>query len=78
LRLAAQEESELVRCALLRLPEAQRTVLVLRYCEGLKLREIADILEIPETTASSRIAVGLAQITRLLEPEFDEMKGRIC
>jgi RNA polymerase sigma-70 factor (ECF subfamily) len=77
LRLAAQEDCELVRCALLRLPEAQRTVVVLRYCEGLKLREIADILEIPETTASSRIAVGLAQITRLLEPEFDEMKGKI-
>ena len=78
LRLASREECELVRCALLRLPEASRAVLVLRYCEGLKLREIADILEIPETTASSRIATGLAQITRLLEPQFDEMKGKIC
>jgi RNA polymerase sigma-70 factor, ECF subfamily len=77
-RLASQEECELVRCALLRLPEALRAVLVLRYCEELKLREIADLLEIPETTASSRIAVGLAQITRLLEPQFDEIKGRIC
>jgi RNA polymerase sigma-70 factor, ECF subfamily len=74
LRLAAQEECDLVRCALLRLPEAHRAVLVLRYCEGLKLREIADILEIPETTASSRIAVGLAQITRLLEPQLRGMK----
>jgi RNA polymerase sigma-70 factor (ECF subfamily) len=78
LRLAAREDCELVRCALLRLPEPHRAVLVLRYCEGLKLREIADILEIPETTASSRIAVGLAQITRLLEPQFDEIKGKIC
>lgn len=70
--LAAQEESELVRQALLRLPENQRAALVLRYCEGLKLREIADVLEIPETTASSRIAVGLVQLTRLLEPELRE------
>jgi RNA polymerase sigma-70 factor (ECF subfamily) len=68
--LAAQEETELVRQALLRLPENQRAALVLRYCEGLKLREIADVLEIPETTASSRIAVGLAQLTRMLEPEL--------
>jgi len=78
LRLAAREDCALVRCALLRLPEPHRAVLVLRYCEGLKLREIADILEIPETTASSRIAVGLAQITRLLEPQFDEIKRKIC
>jgi RNA polymerase sigma-70 factor (ECF subfamily) len=78
LRLAAQEECDLVRGALLRLPEAHRAVLVLRYCEGLKLREIADVLEIPETTASSRIAVGLAQITRLLEPQFDEIKAKVC
>ena len=77
-RLATREECELVRCALLRLPEAHRAVLVLRYCEGLKMREIADILEIPETTASSRIAVGLAQITRLLEPQFDEIKRKFC
>jgi len=77
-RLASLEECELVRGALLRLPDAHRAVLVLRYCEGLKLREIADILEIPETTASSRIAVGLAQITRLLEPQFDEIKGKVC
>jgi RNA polymerase sigma-70 factor (ECF subfamily) len=78
LRLATREECELVRCALLRLTEAHRAVLVLRYCEGLKMREIAEILEIPETTASSRIAIGLAQITRLLEPQFDEIKGKTC
>jgi len=70
--LAVQEECELVRRALLRLPEAARSAVVLRYCEGLKLREISEILEIPETTASSRIAAGLAQITRILEPDFPE------
>jgi RNA polymerase sigma-70 factor (ECF subfamily) len=78
MRVASREDCDLVRGALLRLPETHRAVLVLRYCEGLKLREIADILEIPETTASSRIAVGLAQLTRLLEPQFDEIKGKIC
>ena len=76
LRLAAKEERELVRCALQRLPESLRVALVLRYCEGLKLREIAEILEVPETTASSRIAAGLAQITRILEPQFDHTRAQ--
>jgi len=65
------EDCELVRRALLRLPEHNRAALVLRYCEGLKLREIAEVLQIPETTAASRVAAGLAQITRILEPQFD-------
>ncbi|HVV71991.1 MAG TPA: sigma-70 family RNA polymerase sigma factor, partial [Verrucomicrobiae bacterium] len=47
-RAAQSEESDLVRGALLQLPELYRTVLVLRHYEGLKLAEIADVLEIPE------------------------------
>ncbi len=65
------EDCELVRGALLRLPEHNRAALVLRYCEGLKLREMAEVLQIPETTAASRVAAGLAQITRILEPQFE-------
>jgi RNA polymerase sigma factor (sigma-70 family) len=71
-RAASSEECELVRSGLLLLPEISRTVLALRFCEGLKLREIAEILELPETTVHSRIAVGLAQITRILKPQFKE------
>src|SRR5262245_59504383 len=55
-QLAAREEGELVRHALLRLPEIYRGVLVLRHYENLKLREIAEILEIPEGTVNSRLA----------------------
>ena len=64
------EECALVRSSLLRLPEISRTVLALRYCEGLKLREISEILDLPESTIHSRIGVALAQITRLLEPQL--------
>ena len=46
------------------------TVLVLRHYENLKLREIADVLDIPDGTVNSRMAEGLAQLTRLLEPQF--------
>lgn len=67
---AIDEECAIVRASLLRLPEISRTVLALRYCEGLKLREISEILELPESTIHSRIAVALAQITRILEPQM--------
>ena len=76
-QMAEREEGELVRRALLQLPEIYRGVLVLRHYENLKLREIADILEIPEGTVNSRLAEGLAQLTRILEPQFDERRGRL-
>jgi RNA polymerase sigma-70 factor, ECF subfamily len=72
--LALREEGELVRRALLRLPEIYRSVLVLRHYEGLKLREIAEVLEIPDGTVNSRLAEGLAQLTRLLEPQFGRQR----
>lgn len=69
---AGNEEAELVRRALMKLPEIYRTVLVLRHYEGLKLKKIAEILEIPEGTVNSRMAEGLAKLTRLLEPQLRE------
>lgn len=71
-QVAQAEDGGLVRQALMRLPAESRVVLVLRYCEGLKLREIAEILDLAPPTVHSRIATGLAQITRLLEPKFRE------
>jgi RNA polymerase sigma-70 factor, ECF subfamily len=68
--LEAQEEAELVRRALISLPENYRAVLVLRHYENLKLREIAEVLDLPEGTVCSRIAEALSQLTRLLEPAF--------
>ena len=69
---AGNEEAEMVRRALMKLPEMYRTVLVLRHYEGLKLKKIAEILEIPEGTVNSRMAEALAKLTRLLEPQFRE------
>ena len=57
------------------MPEMYRTVLVLRHYEGLKLRKIAEILEIPEGTVNSRMADALGKLTRLLEPQFREPKA---
>jgi RNA polymerase sigma-70 factor (ECF subfamily) len=67
---AKLEEGELVRRALAQLPEIYRTVLVLRHYEGLKLAQIAEVLEIPEGTVNSRMAEALIRLGRLLEPQF--------
>jgi RNA polymerase sigma-70 factor, ECF subfamily len=75
--LAAREEAELVRQALMNLPEHYRAVLVLRHYEKLKLREIAEVLQIPEGTVNSRMAEALVQLTRLLEPSLAPAKTKM-
>ena len=73
-RMIEQEESELVRNAVLQLPEMYRTVLVLRHYEDLPFAKIAEILEIPQGTVSSRMAEALAKLARILEPELREQR----
>jgi RNA polymerase sigma-70 factor, ECF subfamily len=67
--LAQQETAETVREALMAISETYRSVLVLRHYEGLKFREIAEVLGIPEGTVKSRMADGLSQLAVLLQPE---------
>jgi RNA polymerase sigma-70 factor (ECF subfamily) len=71
--LAERERGELVRWALMRLPETYRTVLVLRHYQDLKFREIADVLEVPEGTVKSRMAEALKQIGLLLKPKLADV-----
>jgi RNA polymerase sigma-70 factor (ECF subfamily) len=66
-RAESQERGELVRRALAELPEHYREVVVLRHYEGLKFREIGDVLSIPEGTVKSRMAEALGQLNRLLK-----------
>jgi RNA polymerase sigma-70 factor, ECF subfamily len=65
-RLVAHERAETVRRALLELSEPYRVVVVLRHYEGLKFREIADVLAIPEGTVKSRMAEALSQLSDIL------------
>jgi RNA polymerase sigma-70 factor (ECF subfamily) len=71
--LAERERNELVRWALMQLPETYRTVLVLRHYQDLKFREIADVLEVPEGTVKSRMAEALKQIGLLLKPKLADV-----
>ncbi|MCI0538912.1 MAG: sigma-70 family RNA polymerase sigma factor [Verrucomicrobiales bacterium] len=72
---ATNEEGELVRRAVLRLPEIYRTVVVLRYYEHFKLVKIAEILEIPEGTVNWRLSEALAKLARIFEPELGESRS---
>lgn len=53
------ERRSAVRRALSALPRDQREVLLLKEYEGLKFREIADVLGVPESTVKSRMYAGL-------------------
>lgn len=53
------ERARALRSALEELPEAQRTVIILKEYHGLKFREIAEILDAPESTVKSRLYHGL-------------------
>jgi len=61
-----REAQEAVRQAIEKLPISHRIVVVLFYLEGLALREIADILEIPEGTVKSRLHYARESLRGLL------------
>ena len=57
-----------------RLPEAQRTAVVLRHVEGLPTSEIAEILGCPEGTAKSHVSRGLTRLRALLTESGGEVR----
>ena len=67
-QLVEDERADAVRRALVQLAEPYRVVVVLRHYEGLKFREIGDVLGIPEGTVKSRMAEALTQLNQRLRP----------
>ena len=66
--LEAAERRRAVQRALTRLPNDQREVLLLKEYVGLKFREIAEVLEVPESTVKSRMYAALDAMRASLEP----------
>jgi RNA polymerase sigma-70 factor (ECF subfamily) len=58
-----------VRCALARLPEDQRVVVIMRHYDGLKFHEIAQILGCPVSTVKSRMAAGMQRLSQMLSKQ---------
>ena len=65
-QLADREAADIVRTVLQQLPEAQRSVFVLAEAQGLKYREISEILGVPVGTVKSRMNAAVGTLRGLL------------
>ncbi len=61
------ELKSLLQKALSQLPEEQRLVVIMKEYEGLKLREIAEVMAISENTVKSRLYYALGSLRKILE-----------
>nr|HID13551.1 RNA polymerase sigma factor [Anaerolineae bacterium] len=70
-RLAEEAERQrILQCAIDSLPLNQRVVVVLYYLEGLSLKEIAYVMDIPEGTVKSRLHYARERLRKaILERE---------
>jgi len=68
-RVVRNEIRERVRAAIERLPDREREVLVLKEFEGLRYREIAQLLGIPLGTVMSRLYTARKHLAAVIEGE---------
>jgi RNA polymerase sigma-70 factor (ECF subfamily) len=66
------ERSQHVREAILALPPASRSALILREYEGLSYREIAETLKIPIGTVMSRLNYARKRLRAILAPYLED------
>lgn len=66
---ALSPDETAVRQALADLPLEQRAALVLHYFADLPVREIAQVLDVPEGTIKARLSRGRAALSRTLSEE---------
>jgi RNA polymerase sigma-70 factor (ECF subfamily) len=60
-----EERRQCVRASVDRLPDFLRQVVILAYYQGLKYREVADILDIPVGTVKSRLHAALVKLQEM-------------
>src|SRR5690349_16677200 len=73
-----EEGRQQVRAAVDRLPDFLRQVVVLAYYQGLKYREVADILDIPVGTVKSRLHAALVKLQEawVASPSAQDLPSR--
>lgn len=72
-RWEAKERIARCEAAFRRLPPEQQEVILLKELQGLKFREIADALDLPESTVKTRLYAGLKALRRLMGEGQNEM-----
>ena len=73
--VAREQIRKLLEHAVAELPEAFRTVFVLREIEGLSSEETAEILEVPVATVKTRLHRGRRRLHDILAPEMSDLLG---
>jgi RNA polymerase sigma-70 factor (ECF subfamily) len=63
-KMVQNQRTQMVHKALNSLPEEQKIVVMLKELEGLKFREIAELLQLPENTVKSRLYYGLTALRK--------------
>ncbi|MBI4612679.1 MAG: RNA polymerase sigma factor [Planctomycetes bacterium] len=74
--LLQKEHEERVARAIGTLPEKLRLVFAMSQIQGLKYREVAEILDIPEGTVKSRMSRAVKFLRDHFQPYFEEETGR--
>lgn len=67
-----RERTAVIRETLNRLPESMHAVIHLMYYQGLKYREVAEVLEIPIGTVKSRLHAAIHRLTDIWENSNQE------
>jgi RNA polymerase sigma-70 factor (ECF subfamily) len=62
-----------ISMAIARLPDRQRLAVLLRYFEGMQLRQVADALGTSDEAAASLVARGTAKLRKLLRRRFPDI-----
>lgn len=75
--LEQKEQADLIRDHLAHLDDDCRTILSLRYFESLSLRDIAESMNCPQGTVSTKIRRGLERLSRSLSPALSITPGAL-
>lgn len=72
--LLSHERSQLLREALDGLPARMRHTVLLRYGQGLKYREIADLLQVSIQTVRSQLSQARQRLAPILSAQFSDLE----
>ena len=73
IQMEKKELSNSVHLAIAELKEAERAVTTLFYITGYSLTEVANFLEIPESTVKSRLFTARRKLKDIITSKFDEL-----